>query len=83
MTSFFTIVLVFAFVLHGGTAEQYCSKDSPLVTEFITTTFEETRPVQGCVSTERHAQNGYQVVVIRANTTSESVLLKLKGKKNI
>ena len=76
-----SIILVFALILRGGATEHYCSEDNRLVTEFVTSTFEETRPVQGCVSTERHSQNGYQVVVIRANTTSESILLKLKGKK--
>lgn len=73
-----SIILVFALILRGGATEHYCSEDNRLVTEFVTSTFEETRPVQGCVSTERHSQNGYQVVVIRANTTSESILLKLK-----
>lgn len=79
MTMHLTLILIFGLVLLGGSSAkvQYCGRKTPLETEFVDTTYEETRPVQGCVSTERHSQNGYQVVVIRANTTSSEVLLTL------
>ena len=77
------IFLVFALALGGAhAAQQYCSEDIRLVTDYVTTTYEETRPVQGCVSTERSLHHGYDhVIVIRTNTSSSTnVLLTVTGK---
>ena len=77
------IFLVFALALGDSHAvQQYCSEDTRLVTDYVTTTYEETRPVQGCVSTERSLHHGYDhVIVIRTNTSSSTnVLLTVTGK---
>lgn len=74
------LLMLLALVLEGRAMEPYCSQDALLVTNYVTATYEETRQVQGCVSTERQSDQGYQVVVIRTNTTSYDVLLTLTGK---
>ena len=76
-------ILVFALVGLGSAqaVQQYCSEDTRLETDYVTTTYEETRPVQGCVSTEKSSQNEFHVIVIRTNTsTSTNVLLTVTGK---
>ena len=73
------LVLVSLALQQGGAMEPYCGQDTPLVTDYVASTYEETRPVKGCVSTERQSDQGYQVVVIRTNTTSSEVLLTLTG----
>ena len=60
-----------------ATTGQYCGQQAPLHTDYVVSTYEETRLVQGCISTEGHPAN--RVVVIRANTTSTDILLTLTG----
>ena len=51
-----------------------------IIAEYIAPFYEEPRPAKGCVSLERHKENGFQVVVVRSNATSDNVLLILNGK---
>ena len=78
MKYFGPLVLLSCLVLRGGAAENYCSPKAPLHTEYVQSTYEETRPVSGCISSQRDS-NDNQVVVIRTNTSAEEVVLTLTG----
>lgn len=60
-------------------ADEYCSQLKPLETKHVTSTYEETRDVYGCVSKERDSKNGHQVIGVRVTTTSDEALLTLTG----
>jgi hypothetical protein len=59
----------------------YCTESSPLDTKYFVPFYESHVPVSGCVSRERSStQAGYQVHVIRINTTYKEVMLHFNGK---
>jgi hypothetical protein len=59
----------------------YCTELSPLDTKYFVPFYEAHVPVAGCAARERSTtQPGYQVHVIRINTTSKEVMLHFNGK---
>ena len=59
----------------------YCTETSPLDTKYFVPFYESHVPVSGCAAHERSTtQPGYQVHVIRINTTSKEVMLHFNGK---
>jgi hypothetical protein len=63
---------------------KYCSETTPLDTKYFVPFYESHVPVVGCVARERSASpSGYQVHVIRINTTSKEVMLHFNGKKKL
>ena len=59
----------------------YCTETSPLDTKYFVPFYESHVPVLGCASRERSTtQPGYQVHIIRINTTSKEVMLHFNGK---
>ena len=59
----------------------YCTETSPLDTKYFHPFYESHIHVLGCAARERSTtQPGYQVHVIRINTTSKEVMLHFNGK---
>ena len=56
-------------VWHVLADKTYCNPRKTLITDLVSPTYEETRPVKGCVAAIPQTDTqGLQVVVIRANT---------------
>ena len=62
----------------------YCTETSPLDTKYFVPFYESHVPVTGCAARERSTTPpGYQVHLIRINTTSKEVMLHFNGEPTI
>ena len=83
----FVLILTLIWIrLAGGQIPKlglkYCTETSPLDTKYFVPFYESHVPVVGCVARERSTTpSGYEVHVIRINTTSKEVMLHFNGQK--